>query len=273
MNLLEKNINELEYLLKHDELLTKEFIKRYIVHFIHDHNLKDSLERIYFNDKRCGYDEDHKRIFIKTNFTHKKEREILNRCNEKEQIFLYNLCNLFMLNHELGHVIQKHNKDNEIYSDNLFKKEIQKSEDICELDKIELNGQNYEKFYEFFLFEVNANMIAMLQNEEILKYLSDTYPKELYNEFVAIMITTAYYDDIYPIDFSNRVYNKIVEELKEKDNKKYSALEIIKTQALEIPTNYSLQELLLNGYPIPKENYEHFIDIRDKKVKVKSLFN
>ena len=269
---IEKSINKLEYLIEHNEVLTKKFIKDYIKHFIHDYDLYDSLEQIHFNNKRCFYDEEHKRIVINPSFTHQTERNILKKSNEKEKIFIYNLCSLFIINHELGHVIQMHNKKNNIYDDEFFKTELHKSEDICELDITELNRKNYNKFHDFFLFETNANMIALLQNEEILKRLSDKLPKELYNEFAAAMITTIYRNDIYPIDFSNRDYNRIVKELQENNKEKYSTLESSQLPKLEIP-NDSLKELLLKGYPIPKEFDNYFTEITEGKIKTKSLFN
>lgn len=258
----------LNYLDMHHDKLSLEFILKYITMYANEHNLFDYINKIIFNEK-CSYNEDLKLLYINPNFTHNGVIELAK--NEKDKNKLKNLILIFMLNHELSHIIQAKIKEEDTYVNQYFKKEIIKSEIIAEKDITILNRMNYDRYHDCFLFESHANMNAIVEMDNLLKELNDNYPKEIYNIFATKMITIPYYEDLYPIKSSNRVYNKIIKDLKELDNDKYSHLKFELLNEQKTP-NYSLQDLMIYGYPIPKDIYQHFIDIKTEKKKVKTLF-
>ena len=260
----------LNYLDMHHDKLSIDFIVKYITMYAAEHNLLDYINQITFN-QRCSYNEELKLLYINPNFTHNATIELQKTTNEKDKNKLNNLMFIFMLNHELTHIIQAKVKKENLNIDYYFTKELIKSEIIAEKDIKYLNRMNYDRYHDCFLFESHANMNAIIEMNNLLKELNDNYPKEIYNIFATKVITIPYYDDLYPIKSSNRVYNKIIKDLKEFDNNQFNSLKYELLKEPKTP-NYSLEELMIYGYPIPNETYQHFIDIRKEKKKVKTLF-
>lgn len=265
MNLKEYTIN---YLDMNPDILTTEFILNYISRYIDEHNLFSYINKIVFSDK-CSYNRKTKELNINPSFTTNIEhKKFITKKNKNK---LNNLIFLFMLNHELTHVLQSKIEKEKQDIDIFFKKELIKSEIIAGKDVHFLNSKNYERYHDFFLFESHANMNAIIEVNNILKELNDKYPKEIYNMYASKIITIPYHEDIYPIKISNRIYNKIIKNLKEINNNEFEHLKYEKLDEKNIPA-YDLKKLIIYGYPIPNEIYKYFTDIKQGKRKVKTLF-
>ena len=89
-----------------------------------------------------------------------------------------------MINHELTHIIQESYLKNNLYTDKVFEEELNKSIAICDIDVNFLTSKYYNKYHDYFLFEANANIAAIIKNNEFLSDIS-ILDIELYNQYIA----------------------------------------------------------------------------------------
>ena len=265
MNLKEYATN---YLDMHPDNISPNFIIKYITLYMEEHDLFEYINKIILTNV-CSYNQSTKILKINPDFADNIEFNKIMRKSTKNK--LKNLMLTFMLNHELTHALQAKKEKENNYIDEYFKREFIKSEDAAELDINNLDSKYYKKYHDIFLFESHADMNAIVEVNNLLKELNDTYPKELYNMHISKLITKLYKNNLYPIKLSNRMHNKIVTDLKELNPRQFELFKREKIVLDEIP-KYSIHDLIIHGYPIPAESHKHFEDISEGKKKVKSLF-
>ena len=258
----------INYLDMHPDNITPDFIIKYIALYMKDNNLFEYIDKIILTNV-CSYNQATKILKVNPDFANNIEFGKIMRKSTKNK--LKNLMLTFMLNHELTHVLQAKNEKENNYIDEYFKGEFIKSEEAAELDINNLDSKYYKKYHDIFLFESHADMNAIIEVNNLLKELNDTYPKELYNMYISKLITKLYKNNLYPIKLSNRMHNKIVTDLKNINPHQFESLKREKIVLDEVP-EYSIQDLIIHGYPIPTEAYKHFEDISQEKKKAKSLF-
>lgn len=259
----------INYLDMHPDKLTDEFIALYLTYYIDENNLFDYVKNFKTGNKNCYYTKE-KRIIINPNFVY-EENLIKKFMTKKTKERLKTLICLYALKHELNHALQIKMAIENSYITDYFKKGFKNSMRAANIDKYFFDGKYYNKCPNSFLFESYANTKAIVEIDDILKELSDKYPKKIYNVYAAKRMLNIYKEDQFPIKTSNMLYNKILKKAKNFDNDEINQCEYAQIQEHPIH-NFTTKELITYGYPIDKNLYDHFVDIKSGKKKVKTLF-
>lgn len=255
--------------IQNNEQLSKEFIQQYIVELTTLYQAETSLKRILFS-KSYGYDDDSCNLYIAPTYFGERQKYFLKIHHQENNQTLKTLFTLYMIHHEIGHVLQTDCINKERYLDMFFKEELKKSLFLCELDIKYLNKLHYSKYHDQFLFEANANIFALLANDILLQTIDSELNIELYNQYAASIITHAYHNNICPIVRSDYVCQMITKEL-HKINPNIPIISLDQNPYIYIKQD--LKTTIEKGYPIDKNTYQQFLDIAKGKMLTKSLFN
>lgn len=274
MNINKEAIQKIEDFILKKKKLSSEFLQEYIMEYIETNQLNHLLKQIIFTEKSSGYMDEFGMLFIGQNYLGERQKAFLQACNLYESNALQIMFTLYMVHHELQHINQTETLKKNKHADAFFLEQLKISNDICELDINFLNKINYNKFHDYFLFEANANITAIIETLNIMEQIEASYPKDIYNQYSAHIITHQYHNQICPIAYSNRLCNRIINNLKQLDSKKYDCLEAqsINQQSINKDAE-NLYDILLHGYELPDTTYEYLFSVAQGKIKTKSLFS
>lgn len=200
---------------------------------------------------------------------------------------LVNMYNLFSINHELNHIIQRKTRYDE--RNTLKGALFTKGQTELFLDDRYFDARYYENFHDKFYLEYNANIESYL---ETIHLLNAYRIKGLKNCLLKLNLIAAQniiysYGDIAdgkviasPINNLNKLYDYLLELLKKRGL--YNEFkEILNEEGInfddlddkikkEKPTS-ELEKLRL-GFPINNSTYEYINDISNRKIKTLNLF-
>lgn len=259
------SINEIKNLIAQNKDVPYNLIYNYIEEFIDTYKLNDSCKNIIVSNK-YGYNDNNLTLYVAPDFFSNYQIKLLNKASSNNLKILFEL---HMINHELTHIIQESYLKNNLYTDKVFEEELNKSIAICDIDVNFLTSKYYNKYHDYFLFEANANIAAIIKNNEFLSDIS-ILDIELYNQYIAKKIINSYYKNICPIILSDKICTEIANIIK-KINPNFK---------IKVPRNnpykYMKDTLIQNleqGYPISNKDYNYISSVASGKIKVKKLFN
>ncbi len=259
------SINEIKNLIVKNKDVPYNLIYNYIKEFIDTYKLNDFCKNIIIADE-YGYNNNTFTLYVAPNYLNISQTKLLNKASSNNLKVLFEL---YMINHELTHIIQESYLKNNLYTDKVFEEELNKSIAICDIDVNFLTSKYYNKYHDYFLFEANANIAAIIKNNEFLSDIS-ILDIELYNQYIAKKIINSYYKNICPIILSDKICTEIANIIK-KINPHFK---------IKVPRNnpykYMKDTLIQNleqGYPISNKDYNYISSVASGKIKVKKLFN
>ena len=197
-----------------------------------------------------------------------------------------NMYNLFSINHEINHIIQRKTR----YEEDSLKSDLfMKGQTTLFIDDKYFKSFYYRRFHDKFYLEYNANIESYLE----LIYLLNSYNMpELKNSLTKINLIAAKkiiysYEDIInmkkiasPIDNLNKLYDHLTKNLR-KHGMYYKFLDILNEENIDFydlpnkiekekPTS-ELEKLRL-GFPLNKDTYNYIDNVSNKKIKTLNMF-
>ena len=190
-----------------------------------------------------------------------------------------NIYNLFTINHELNHVIQKKNRHIDLDS---LKGELSLlGQTQYFIDDVFLDNYFMKKYHDRFINEYNAHIEGYIETIHLLSAYDLVELKKALTKTnrIAAKHILYLYEHIDKDKISNPIKNALIlnkyilEECKKRDMEVEIDFYLNKGQMKEEKKKMNEFERLRYGLSINNETYKYLKDVADKKVKTLNLFD